>query len=346
MIKKEYNPSDVGVSNGNYFGMPFSPEESRLVLISVPWDVTASYGGGASSAPDAIIEASTQLDFYDRTSPDEWRKGIGTVPINYSIQDRSTMLRGEAKKVMQFLEEGGMIFDEKIMPRRIERINTASTELNRELFETVSNWLKRGKLVGIVGGDHSVPLGAIRAVAEQQGKIGLLHIDAHCDLRKSYEGFTYSHASIMYNVCNEIEAVERIVQVGVRDYCDDEIDFVANSHGRIITFDDTDMAERLFNGEHWSALCSEIVSALPQKVYVSFDIDGLSPDNCPHTGTPVTGGLSFNQAVRLIDEVVRSGRQIVGFDLVEVAPDPHSQFDAEVGARMLFKMCGMLLKSN
>ena len=83
---KEYNPSAVGTANGNYFGMPFTAEESALVLVSVPWGVTASYGGGQEEGPDAIIGASVQLDFYDEVSPNEWRKGIGTVPIDYSIQ--------------------------------------------------------------------------------------------------------------------------------------------------------------------------------------------------------------------------------------------------------------------
>ncbi|MBQ8335468.1 MAG: arginase family protein, partial [Tidjanibacter sp.] len=90
-----------------------------------------------------------------------------------------------------------------------------------------------------------------------------------------------------------------------------------------------------------------MVECLPQKVYISFDIDGLAAENCPSTGTPVPGGLSFNQAVYLLDKVVRSGRKIVGFDLVEVAPaNKDDEWDANVGARMLYKLCGLILKSN
>ncbi|MBR3682429.1 MAG: agmatinase family protein [Tidjanibacter sp.] len=343
---KEYNPSAVGTANGNYFGMPFTAEESALVLVSVPWGVTASYGGGQEEGPDAIIGASVQLDFYDEVSPNEWRKGIATVPIDYSIQDRSKLLRGEARRVIEFLEKGGDVERNGRMAARLGRVNTASAELNREVYERTAEWLAKGKLVGLVGGDHSVPLGYIKALGEKYGPLGVLHIDAHCDLREAYEGFTYSHASIMYNVLQEVPQVERLVQVGIRDYCDEEV-ALAESEERVVQFSDHSLATAKFEGTTWAAQCEKIVSSLPQRVYVSFDIDGLSPDNCPHTGTPVPGGLGFNEAVYLLDSVVRSGRRIVGFDLVEVAPSGEGdEWDANVGARMLFKLCGLILKSN
>lgn len=136
------------------------------------------------------------------------------------------------------------------------------------------------------------------------------------------------------------------MQVGIRDYCDEEV-ALAESEERVVQFSDHSLATAKFEGTTWAAQCEKIVSSLPQRVYVSFDIDGLSPDNCPHTGTPVPGGLGFNKAVYLLDSVVRSGRRIVGFDLVEVAPSGEGdEWDANVGARMLFKLCGLILKSN
>lgn len=343
---KNYNPSDVGTNNGNYFGMPFTTDDAALVLVSVPWDVTASYGGGQSYGPDAIIGASVQLDFYDSVSPDEWRKGIATVPIDYSIQDRSTLLRGEARKVINVLENGGTLLEQNMMATRRNKINQGSADLNRQVHELTREWLAKGKLVGLVGGDHSVPLGYIKALGEKHGPFGVLHIDAHCDLREAYEGFTYSHASIMYNVLKEVPEVEKLVQVGIRDYCDDEV-ALARTDSRVVQFDDYLLAAARFEGTPWATQCKEIVGHLPEKVYVSFDIDGLSADNCPGTGTPVTGGLSFNQALYLLDQVVRNGRTIIGFDLVEVAPaNKQEEWDANVGARMLYKLCGLILKSN
>lgn len=347
MEKKEYNPSDVGCNNGNYFGMPFTTEESALVLVSVPWGVTASYGGGQSYAPDAIIGASVQLDFYDPVSPDEWKKGIATAPIDYSLQDMDSLLRNDAKKVIKFLEEGGTIFEREMVPMRRSRVNSGSEEMNKKVFEQTTEWLNKGKLVGLVGGDHSTPLGFIKALGKRHEEFGVLHIDAHADLREAYEGFTYSHASIMYNVLKEVESVKRIVQVGVRDYCDDEVALVAGSEGRVVQFDDWRLAAARFEGTSWAEQCRKIVELLPEKVYVSFDIDGLSADLCPGTGTPVAGGLSFHQAVYLLDSVLRSGRRIIGFDLVEVAPrGEDDEWDANVGARMLYKLCGLILKSN
>lgn len=343
---KDYDPNDVGVDNGNYFGMPFTPDEADLVLVSAPWDVTASYGGGQSFGPDAIIGASTQLDFYDAVSPNQWKRGIATVPIDYTIQDRSAMLRVDARRVIKFLEEGGTMLDSSLLPSRRNRVNHGSEELNTMVYEQTKEWLDKGKLVGLVGGDHSTPLGFIKALAEKHGPMGILHIDAHCDLRKAYEGFTYSHASIMYNVLNEVPEVEKIVQVAIRDYCDDEVQ-LAESTPRVEQFPDYAIATKAFEGITWAAQCDQIISSLPEKVYISFDIDGLAAENCPSTGTPVPGGLSFNQAVYLLNKVVESGRKVIGFDLVEVAPaNKEDEWDANVGARMLYKMCGLILKSN
>lgn len=345
--KKPYNPSDVGCSNGNYFGMPFTPEESELVLVSVPWGVTASYGGGQSYGPDAIIGASVQLDFYDPVSPNQWQRGIATAPIDYSIQDSDALLRHDAERVIKYLEEGGTIFDQSMVSTRRSRVNMGSAELNCKVKEQTASWLDKGKMVGLVGGDHSTPLGYIEALAERHESFGVLHIDAHADLRKWYEGFRYSHASIMYNVMESVAAVTKLVQVGIRDYCDEEVEYAASLGGRVVQFDDYLLAAERFEGTTWAEQCRRIVAELPEKVYVSFDIDGLAADLCPGTGTPVAGGLTFHQAVYLLDEVTKSGRKIIGFDLVEVAPsDKESEWDANVGARMLFKLCGLTLKSN
>lgn len=347
MEKKEFNPSDVGCNNGNYFGMPFTTDESALVLVSVPWGVTASYGGGQSYAPDAIIGASVQLDFYDPVSPNEWKKGIATAPIDYSIQDMDSILRGDAKKVIKYLEEGGTLFESSMLSTRTARVNHGSAEMNYKVYEQTSEWLNKGKLVGLVGGDHSTPLGFIKALGERYKDFGVLHIDAHADLREAYEGFLFSHASIMYNVLRDVESVSKLVQVGIRDYCDDEVALAESMGTRVVQFDDWKLASERFEGTTWAEQCQRIIAELPQEVYVSFDIDGLSAEQCPGTGTPVAGGLSFHQAVYLLDAVVRSGRKIIGFDLVEVAPQGgESEWDANVGARMLYKLCGLILKSN
>lgn len=357
-LEENFNPDGVGVRNGNYFGMTFtadSPENApggasenapggaALVLLSVPWDVTSSYGGGSSAAPDAMIEESTQLDFYDPWAPGAWRRGIATIPIDYTIAEKSNFLRKDAARIINFLESGAEVRDNFLFSRKLDRINTMSHELVGEVFTAASAWLAKGKIVGLVGGDHSTPLGLIKAVAEHEKSIGILHLDAHCDLREAYEGFENSHASIMFNALRDVPGIERLVQVGVRDFSEAEHNF-AQAHPKIVQFTGAELSEREFAGESWAMQTEKIVAALPQKVYVSFDIDFLSPEFCPGTGTPVPGGRSFDEAVYLIRKVVDSGRRIVGFDLCEVSPSPSSTWDANVGARALFKLCGQTLR--
>ncbi len=341
---KNFDPDGVGVDNGNYFSLPCTAEESDLVLISAPWDVTVSYGAGAAYAPDAIIEASSQLDLYDAAAPGEWRRGIATAPVDYALQERSQRLRSDAERVIDHLEHGGSAEDD-IVARKIRRVNEGCAQMNENLYRQAVEWLAKGKIVGLVGGDHSTPYGVIRAVAERHPGMGILHVDAHCDLRERYEGFSFSHASIMYNVLKDLPAVEKIVQVGVRDFCDGEARRAA-ADPRIEMFDDRRLAAAAFGGTSWAEQCRRIVECLPREVYVSFDIDGLSPDNCPHTGTPVPGGLTFREACFLLEAVVSSGRRIVGFDLVEVVPRFEERTDEIVGARILYKLCGLALRSN
>ena len=216
-----------------------------------------------------------------------------------------------------------------------EKVNTYVQAEARKLHTA-------NKIPGVVGGEHSVPLGAIRAAADAHGDFGILHIDAHLDMREAYEGFKYSHASIMFNVLSTLPKVTKIVSVGIRDFGEKEVDFAKSQADRVSIFYDADMQERMLEGEKWSAIVAEIVAKLPTKVYISFDIDGLDPSLCPHTGTPVPGGLSFAQASLLLEAVKKSGKKVIGFDLVEVAPEPHHgiEWDANVGARILYKLCG------
>ncbi|MFI3262261.1 MAG: agmatinase family protein [Rikenellaceae bacterium] len=332
-----FDPNDISITNGNYFALPYTLDQSRLVLLSVPWEVTTSYGGGTSLAPDAIVEASEQIDLYDFHYKNAYEKGIGTLPIEENIIETSSTLRKDAKKVITALSEGIPQCSEALQ-KRIKKINAASEELNNYVYTTSKEWLAKNKIVGLVGGDHSTPLGLFKAICEKYENVGILHIDAHADLREAYEGFKYSHASIMYNAINKIPKLGKLVQVGIRDFCEQEAQLI-DSNDKIETFYDLTIAEEKSNGTTWLTICKNIIDKLPQNVHISFDIDGLTPDNCPSTGTPVPGGLSFNEAVILIHELVKSGRTIVGFDLTEVTPCDESEWDANVGARLLYKLC-------
>jgi agmatinase len=340
---RDFNPSSAALHNG-IFGLPFTPEEAKVVLVPVPWEATVSYGSGTADGPRAILEASHQVDLLDRETGRPYEAGIAMLPIPSEIRAWSNEARQRAKPV---IEAGGPADDPELLAA-VREVNGLSDRMNAWVYEQASRWLEQGKLLGIVGGDHSVPFGAIRAVAERHPGIGILHFDAHADLREAYEGFRWSHASIMRNVVKEIPTVSRIVQVGVRDYCDEEDDLIRAQPERLRTYFDADLRRLLFDGETWSQLAGRIVAELPLEVYVSFDIDGLDPSLCPHTGTPVVGGLSFAEAVALLRTVAESGRRIVALDLAEVAPDPdgRSEWDGNVAARLLYKEIGFALLSG
>lgn len=340
MEKKDFNPNVAAVANGNYFGMPYTVDEASVVLISVPWDVTTSYRPGTSKGPEAIIAASPQLDFFDFDVEDAWKIGIGTLPIDPEVKFLNEAMRPLAEKIIFHLENGG---DQSEVSEDLATVNAASLLLNQKVFQITKELLQKGKLLGLIGGEHSVPLGFLRALSESNPGFGILHIDAHADLRQAYEGFTYSHASIMYNAI-KLEGISRLIQVAIRDECDDEVSLV-NSNDKIVQFDDYMLAAAGFEGKTWGELCVEIVSHLPQCVYVSFDIDGLSPELCPNTGTPVPGGLSFQKAVYLLRKLIESGRQIIGFDVTEVAPGK-DEWDANVGARIIYKLCNLMYLSK
>ncbi len=337
---KNFDPNSVGQLNEGMYGLPFSVEESDTVLVPVPWEVTVSYGSGTSEGPEAILEASYQIDLYDPFIENAWQKGIALDAINHEIKSKSDNMRRIAARHIKELANGADINDEE-RQRDLKTIREECLWMNNQVRERVLFFLKKNKYVGLVGGDHSTPLGMIQAMAQQRGKFGILQIDAHADLRDSYEGFEFSHASIMYNAL-KIEQVERLVQVGIRDYCQEELDVIKKENGRVVTFFDRDIKYAQFNGDSWDRICNRIIRELPQNVYLSFDIDGLDPKLCPNTGTPVAGGFEAEQILYLLEKVVNNGKQIIGFDLNEVsAGKSGNDWDANVAARLLYRITNL-----
>jgi agmatinase len=312
-----------------------------VVLVPVPWEATVSKGGGTARGPQAILEASHQVDVLDRETGRPYEKGIAMLPISQEIVSWNEAAKSAAGPV---IHAGGAGSDPDLLAR-VARVNALGESLNAWVHDETRRWLERGKLVGVVGGDHSVPYGAIAAVTEKFPGLGILHVDAHADLRIAYEGFRWSHASIMENV-RHLPGLARLVQVGIRDFCEEELEIIEGSKGRIVTHFDSDLRNRMQDGEPWNRIASTIVAELPEVVYVSFDIDGLDPALCPGTGTPVPGGLAFSEATALLRALVRAGKRIVAFDLNEVAPGAGNDWDANVGARILYKEIGYALLSN
>jgi agmatinase len=341
----KFDPNAAGNPNNNVFGLPFTEDDASLVILPVPWEVSVSYGSGTARAADRLLKASLQIDLYDSDNPEGWRQGFYMREADKKLLMKSDYLRKEAELYIDYISKGQVVDDNHFMRKSLKDINEGSYFLNKWVYEQTKSLLNRGKLVGLLGGDHSTPLGFLKALSEKYDDFGILQIDAHCDLRIAYEGFTYSHASITYNALSEIPNLSRCVQVGVRDFSGPELDFIRTSNKRVITYFDRDVKKRMFEGETWREIVDDIVSDLPQKVYVSFDVDGLDPKLCPNTGTPVHGGMEVEQVYFLLSKVISSGRVLTGFDLVEVGVG-ESEWDVNVGARILWKLCNLLVKSN
>lgn len=319
-----FDPGDVG-RKGSLFGFPFSPEEADLVILPIPWDVTASYRSGSSAAPLGILEASPQLDFSIPGLVKPWRFRSALLPESLPMKKQSEEWRAVAIEIIHALENGLPSDSSKV-----NKVNTACEQMVNTTREIARQWRALGKQVAVLGGDHSTPLGLLQALGEEM-EFGILQIDAHMDLRETYEGFTYSHASIMYNAL-KLPAVKALIQVGIRDYSEQELLF--GKEKGVQFFFDHDIKRSIFQGRNWDYLCDRIVDTLPQNVYISLDIDGLDPGLCPNTGTPVPGGLSFSETDYLLRKIAVSGKKIIGFDLNEVVPG--TEWDAMVGARVLY----------
>ncbi len=341
----QFDPNSLGNPNNNIFGLPFTEEEARLVILPVPWEVTVSYTAGTARAPEHIFNAALQVDLYDADVKDGWKQGFYMREPDKKILMKSDYLRKEAELYINYIAQEEIVEDNKFMCKSLKEINEGSIFLNNWVFEQTKDLLEQGKLVGLLGGDHSTPLGFFKAIAAKYGDFGILQIDAHCDLRKRYEGFNYSHASVMYNSLEEIPQIKKLVQVGIRDYCQEEFEYIEQSNERVVTYFDAAIKERHYGGQTWMQVADEIVSHLPKKVFISFDIDGLDPKLCPHTGTPVQGGFETEQVFYLFKKVIQSGRKLIGFDLNEVGVS-HDEWDENVGARCLFKLCNLMVAAN
>ncbi|MBI1302736.1 MAG: arginase [Phycisphaera sp.] len=345
-IDPSFDP-DAAATGDGLFGLTTTPADARIVVIPVPFDATTSYRPGTARGPEAVLEASKQVDLEDLQYGAIWKAGIAMLPISREIAALSRRARRAAEPV---IAAGGAESGNRAHAKALAAVNAASARVNAFVAAEARKILDRGAIPAILGGDHASPFGLVEELAKRHRGMGVLQIDAHMDLREAFEGFAFSHASIYHNVMTRIDGVAKLVQVGIRDFGARERAFAEGSRGRVKVFYDQAIRDRQFAGgakASWSAIAKDIVAALPKDVYISFDIDGLSPDLCPNTGTPVPGGLSFPEVAHLLETLAKSGRRIVGFDLVEVAPGPNGEdWNANVGARVLYKMLGATARSR
>lgn len=336
--------NETSNTNAGIFGLNSTYENSEIILIPSPWEVTTSYRQGTAQAPAAIKAASYQCDVFNPSYPDLVHSGIYYCEPNNALSDLNNATQPKAAAIINKLEKGDDTSQDPEFAKHLEEVNAATETCIKTLYEETEKAINADKSIGIIGGDHSCSLGPISALIDYVDSFGVLQLDAHMDLRKDYQGFTHSHASVMRHVL-DLPDISRIVQVGIREFCEEEHEVAKASKGKIKTFYNDALKAELFAGRNWETQCKKIVNNCPDNVYVSLDIDSLKPCFCPQTGTPVPGGLDYDQVTFLLTQLAKSGKQIIGFDLVEVSGEPNS-LDAIIAARLLYHLCGCMWLSQ
>ncbi len=321
---READPDAARAAPGTAFDLGMSPGEARVLVIPVPWEATVSGGTGTVDGPRAALAASEEMDLHDPAAGEAWRCGIAALPEPGGLRERS----GAALALAARAREG-----DRTAARRVDALAAGVVDW---VADAVDRTLASGRVPLVLGGEHGLSPGAHRAAAAHAPGLGILHVDAHADLRDSYEGMRFSHASALARTL-ELPGVARLVQVGLRDVAPAEVRAARAAGDRVAWFDDDTIGRRTLAGEPFLEIAREVVGALPGTVWVSLDVDGLDPALCPGTGTPVPGGLSFREISCLLGEISRSGRRLLGADVVEVGPGPA---DGRVAARLLYRLAG------
>lgn len=333
MITPPYNPNTNQIANGNFAAIDANFNDAKVILLGGPWEGTASYRTGTLDAPEKIIESSLQIDVFDVTFPE-----INTAGKIYYDSTYFNCIKDLAIETRQLYDDYINLQSTGVSEGVLDHIETINEncEIMNDLIQAQADRaLKLNKVVGLIGGDHSVSYGQIKAIGDHFENFSILHIDAHHDLRIGFQGLQYSHAAVLANAINDVSQIDQLTSIGIRDNCIEEFEFAAK-HDKISTFYDEEISKQLLSGNsNWGEIVNQIIQTLSQNVYVTLDIDGLSIENTPFTGTPVPGGISYHQVRYLLNQLGKE-RKIIGFDVVESGS---AQLDTIVSMRLVYKLC-------
>lgn len=260
-------------------------DKSGIIILPVPYDETSTWMKGSDKGPEAILEASVNLEFFDiETRTEVHKRGIYTLPP--LIERRSPEL------------------------------------LVENVYNQVFSLLKDNKFPVVIGGNHTVSIGSVRACAGFYGNFSVLQLDAHADLRQTYEGSALNHACVMARV----KEVAHAVQVGIRSMSADEVPYADND--RIFFSRDLYHNKRLYG---------KALGKLTENVYITIDLDVLDPSVMPSTGTPEPGGPDYFELMHFLRNVARE-RNIVGFDVVELCPSPYNKAPDFIASKIIYQL--------
>ncbi|MGB5320287.1 agmatinase [Eudoraea sp.] len=268
-------------------------EKSKITIIPVPYDGTSTWGKGSDKGPQAFLEASENMELYDiETDTEVYKQGIYLAP-------------------------------------EIEDLNSPEAMVN-EVHRVTKEFIKRNKFVTLFGGEHSISIGSIRAFNECYENLSVLHIDAHADLRKTYDGTPFNHACAVHEASQQTN----LVQVGIRS-----MDSLEKTY---MDPDKTFFAQDLTENEYW---IDNVLDLLTDNVFISFDLDALDPSIMPSTGTPEPGGLLWYETLEFLSEVFKE-KNVVGFDMVELCPNPAEKSSDFLAAKLFYKMLSYKFKGE
>lgn len=284
------------VNKINYGDIPVGyceKNKSNVVIIPVPYDKTSTWVKGADKGPNAIIEASANMELYDiETDSEVYKHGIFTEePINEL---------GSPEKMIESVKN------------------------------IVDKYIKENKFVVVIGGEHSVSIGSIKAHAEKHSKLCVLQLDAHSDLRDTYNGSKYNHACVM----SRVKEICPIIQVGIRSMDSSELKSINKK--RVFFAEDIQKNKNLIN---------DVINLLSDKVYITLDLDVLDPSIMPSVGTPEPGGLLWYETLALLKAVIKE-RELVGFDVVELCPNPHNKAPDFLASKLIYKALSYKFKEE
>ncbi|WP_273565311.1 agmatinase [Maribacter halichondriae] len=280
----------------NYAGIPdeFAQlETAKVVLIPVPYDGTSTWGKGADKGPKAFLEASENMELYD-------------------------------------IETGTEVYEQGIYLTEPITENKSPEAMVDAVHKVTKEYIKRNKFVTLFGGEHSISIGTIRAFNECFDNLTVLHIDAHADLRKSYDGTKYNHACAVH----EASQTTNLIQVGIRSMDSIERTFMDD--------DKTFFAHDMVNDEYWM---DKVVESLTDNVFITFDLDALDPSILPATGTPEPGGLFYYETLEFLKQIFED-KNVVGFDIVELCPNEHDKSSDFLAAKLYYKMLSYKFKGE
>ncbi len=317
------DPNDIGVP-GFLFGIPTSPLKAKGIIFPIPWEITVTYHRGTSLLPDSIIEATRQIEFQSLIFPEIslWKEGVAMVPACADIVGWNA----------QYKKLGNQLYQDNPHDQNlIKQLDQITMKMIDTAENLIKEWTTKEKWVGVLGGEHTVMLPNWKVAYESHGgDLSLIVIDAHLDLRDTYAGLKWSHATVFRRIVEDLGTPKQIIYVGTRAVAPYEWEFVNNNPDLIKVFPAIEI-----NSQTLSVM--QILNQLKtDTVYISVDVDGFDCSITPHTGTPVPGGITYSFFQELLRQIVASKLKIAGFDICEGVPGVP---DTDVIAWLIFDLC-------